>query len=43
MNPLHSPESLAQNCEDFVQEQRLLSEQAAEKAMRVAQAREGNR
>jgi hypothetical protein len=33
MNPLQSPESLAQKCEDFVEEQRLLSEQAAEKAV----------
>jgi hypothetical protein len=37
MKPSHTPESLTQNCDRFVDEHRLLLEQAVEKLVRVAE------
>jgi hypothetical protein len=36
MEPSQTPESLTQNCDRFVEEHRLLLEQAVEKVVRVA-------
>jgi hypothetical protein len=37
MEPSQTPESLTQNCDRFVEEHRLLLEQAVEKVVRVAE------
>jgi len=37
MKPLQPPESLPQNCEDFVEKDAILLEQAAEKLVRFGQ------